>query len=330
MPQMLKPLLIAAVCVVTLSATSIEAQDRLVRDYFRDYVHLNPRSYSPDDPWTMGRILRIQVGHGGFFYNCDYEECKRQSPYINWNCQNGDCQAARPVRSVINQQLEEIKQRVRWGSCNECGAAQGSCECVNCMSGYAESMPPAATQPTNQQVAEALWKPEQKITPASNENNSATQVALAGSRTQSQLDRVADRVRAARMRTIEGGQNVVANATANSNATQSEESSRALVARLLQQSKTRETATADTTAPDRTVAQAVARRASAVRKATARNVTATTTAAEATEPATPARQGFLAKMLAPPARHQANRAVGEVASESADATAEPKFRMLRR
>ena len=84
-------------CFAFLCVTSVQAQDRLLRDFFRDYCKLVPRAYSPDDPWTMGKILRTEVGHGGFFYNCDSEECKRNSPYINWHHQNTDPFVCRPI-----------------------------------------------------------------------------------------------------------------------------------------------------------------------------------------------------------------------------------------
>ena len=52
------------------------------------------------------------------WYNCDCEEQKRFSPYIDWNrqacvtCCNG------PVAS-FHQQVDEIKQRVRTGTCKQ-------------------------------------------------------------------------------------------------------------------------------------------------------------------------------------------------------------------
>ncbi len=85
---------------------------------WRDY-HVNvPRQYAPTDPWKVGVVMRQQMGHGGMWYNCDCEEQKRFSPYIDWNrqacvtCCNG------PL-AQFHQQVDEIKQRVRTGSCKQ-------------------------------------------------------------------------------------------------------------------------------------------------------------------------------------------------------------------
>ena len=127
-------------CFAFLCVTSVQAQDRLLRDFFRDYCKLVPRAYSPDDPWTMGKILRTEVGHGGFFYNCDSEECKRNSPYINWHHQNTDPFVCRPILTDIEQQLAEVKRRVAWGSCYQCGQSNHKCGCAECASvGYVSS-----------------------------------------------------------------------------------------------------------------------------------------------------------------------------------------------
>ena len=85
---------------------------------WRDYHTNVPRHYQPTDPWKVGVVLRNQMGHGGMWYNCDCEEQKRFSPYIDWNrqacvtCCNGPLQQ-------IHQQVGEIKQRVRTGTCKQ-------------------------------------------------------------------------------------------------------------------------------------------------------------------------------------------------------------------
>ncbi len=99
------------------------------QNFFRDFVVNNPRSYGPDDPWTTGKIFYNRIGHGGLFYNCDGEECKRHSPYIEWNRQSTRCHRKAPVASTIVQQLCEVRQRIRWGACCD----DGSC------GSYAES-----------------------------------------------------------------------------------------------------------------------------------------------------------------------------------------------
>lgn len=88
------------------------------QNVYRDYHVNTPRQYGPKDPWTVGWVMRTQMGYGGMFYNCDCEEQKRFSPYIDWNrqacvtCQNG------PLAQV-HQQIYEIEQRVRTGSCKQ-------------------------------------------------------------------------------------------------------------------------------------------------------------------------------------------------------------------
>ena len=85
----------------------------------QDYLRNAPRQYGPRDPWEVGVVLRNQAGWGGAFYNCDCEEHKRMSPYIHWEqqptvcCPHGHC-------SDIKQQINEVKQRVRTGSCKQC------------------------------------------------------------------------------------------------------------------------------------------------------------------------------------------------------------------
>lgn len=95
----------------------------------RDYVVNVPRQYGPRDPWDVGLVLRNQVGWGGHFYNCDCEEHKRLSPYIRWEqqptvcCPHGHCWD-------IKQQINEVKQRVRTGSCRQ----TEFCLCPHCSS----------------------------------------------------------------------------------------------------------------------------------------------------------------------------------------------------
>ena len=133
---MTKTLLLTTIFCLALVTTPIDAQHRPVRNTVRDYVKLVPRHFSPDDPWTMGKLLRTEVGFGGLFFNCDYEECKRNSPYITWNCQSSDCCRRHLVHDTVHQQLGEVKQRIRWGSCATCatgcrgGCRPGFCVCT--------------------------------------------------------------------------------------------------------------------------------------------------------------------------------------------------------
>lgn len=96
-----------------LFAREISAQN-VVQDYIRNA----PRQYSPDDPWSTGRVYRNHTGHGGLFYNCDCEEEKRYSPYIYW--QSEHCQQPETLKAKlcdIQWQLNEVRQRIRWGAC---------------------------------------------------------------------------------------------------------------------------------------------------------------------------------------------------------------------
>ena len=126
---------IATVSIVVCCSLlpSFSANGQIVREFIRDYFQQVPRQYSPNDPWQMGRILRTEVGHYGHFYNCDGEESKRNSPYINWNQQNTDCRLHEPIKGTIRQQIAEIQQRIRWGSCGQ------GCQCADCVDGSHES-----------------------------------------------------------------------------------------------------------------------------------------------------------------------------------------------
>jgi hypothetical protein len=85
------------------------------QNVIKDYICNAPRQFTPSDPWTTGRVFRTQMGHGGIFYNCDGQEDKRFSPYIDWRCQNLACSEWFPLRDDICQQIDEVKQRIRWG-----------------------------------------------------------------------------------------------------------------------------------------------------------------------------------------------------------------------
>jgi hypothetical protein len=147
-------------CGLFLLPWSICAQQHPVRDFVRDYFKLVPRQFSPDDPWIMGHILRTEVGFGGCFFNCDDEECKRYSPYIRWNQQNVDCPNPRLVQDSLLQQLYEVRQRVRWGSCADCEATPvkhhghrpaSGCACHGLT---ASQQPATPAEPTKTMVAE--------------------------------------------------------------------------------------------------------------------------------------------------------------------------------
>ena len=159
---MLKSFSIFALLGSLVFAANANAQKHPIADFFRDYFKLVPRAYSPDDPWTMGHILRTEVGHGGCFYNCDGEEQKRYSPYIRWNCQNVDC-PKRLIQDPLLHQLHEIKQRVRWGACAGCGdecysgyghhhAHGGGCNCAGVSQVFPQADAAMAVQQPRQEL----------------------------------------------------------------------------------------------------------------------------------------------------------------------------------
>jgi hypothetical protein len=89
------------------------------QNLFEVHVRNAPRVYGPRDPWEVGPVMRHSAGWSGLFYNCDCEEHKRLSPYIRWEqqpvvcCPHGHCWD-------IHQQIDEVKQRIRTGSCQQC------------------------------------------------------------------------------------------------------------------------------------------------------------------------------------------------------------------
>lgn len=169
---MLKPFFVAiAVCSFVI-VSHAEAQRHPVADFVRDYFKLVPRAYSPDDPWTMGHVLRKEVGFGGFFFNCDGEQNKRYSPYIRWNCQIVDC-PKRLIHDPLIQQLHEIRQRVRWGGCIDCQANYqdaasyhgGGVQC-NC-AGVSPVVPQTETAVAGVQLPQ-IRSPQEAIMPPQN------------------------------------------------------------------------------------------------------------------------------------------------------------------
>ena len=76
--------------------------------------------YRPEDPWQRGRIWLKQTGHFGWFYNCDGEEEKRNSPYLCWK-KSGSPYSGERFFECIRCDIERIKQRIADGSSNCCG-----------------------------------------------------------------------------------------------------------------------------------------------------------------------------------------------------------------
>lgn len=98
-----------------LVASAVSPSTAFAQNWYRDYVTDVPRPYSPDDPWTRGAVYRAQVGHSGLFFNCDHEEAKRYSPYIEWQMLTPGCRQSWPLINDMRQQCCEVRQRIRWG-----------------------------------------------------------------------------------------------------------------------------------------------------------------------------------------------------------------------
>jgi hypothetical protein len=83
--------------------------------------------YAPSDPWTRSAAIQVQTKHYGFFYNCDDEECKRNSPYIKWS---SHCETDLPHKTScldrVKNELNEIKRRINDGGC---GCDESGCDC---------------------------------------------------------------------------------------------------------------------------------------------------------------------------------------------------------
>lgn len=108
-----------------------------------DYKYDRPLQYAANDPWTRSKLFNRQTKHYGFGYNCDGEECKRESPYICWkNHTENDLPCKTGWWQRLNQTAAEIKQRIADGNCVKCAQCdpcqrcqQGKCGgCSDCQS----------------------------------------------------------------------------------------------------------------------------------------------------------------------------------------------------
>ncbi len=130
--------------------------------------------YSPSDPWTRSNATQVQTKHYGFFYNCDREECKRQSPYVQWkrHCET-DLPPKKSCLTHIQCALDEIKQRLRDGGClGEVGCSDGqaataaaacqSCTCAaTCKSCRAQGgAPDTPLIDVEYEISDDLWNEE--------------------------------------------------------------------------------------------------------------------------------------------------------------------------
>ena len=113
--------------VLVLSAISTaSANGQLILGQVRE-DYRQPMSYSPSDPFVRSSIFQAHTGHSGRYYNCDGEEEKRNSPYIQWaTVCNGE--HIRPWGEVLRCDIQEVKRRVQSGAC--CG--DKNCDCTSC------------------------------------------------------------------------------------------------------------------------------------------------------------------------------------------------------
>ena len=127
----------------------------------KDYVVDAPVQYQVTDPWDRGRVFRNHIGHGGFFYNCDNEQCKRDSPFLCFKSEN---RGKRPsCLQQIRRQLAEAKWRLDAGGCGcpgnypGCDCEPGICLACNVHPGipsidYSKLMPGNATLDSNDTI----------------------------------------------------------------------------------------------------------------------------------------------------------------------------------
>jgi hypothetical protein len=116
---------LVALFAATLISQAFFAGNCAGQNFFKDYVRDAPVRYQPTDPWDRGVIFRNQTNHGGLFYNCDQEECKRDSPYICWKSATTGRQSN---LDYWRRQAAKLKWRVNAGKCCDPGPYPG-CQC---------------------------------------------------------------------------------------------------------------------------------------------------------------------------------------------------------
>ena len=133
---MLKKTVFLGLTVLALASFSKDTEAQQIIKTLQDYCSNPYRQFQPDDPWTRSKIWNLQAGRSGLFFNCDAEEEKRYSPYIDWKRQTIDPIPPSPFcpRYVLSD-CRALKQRVIDGSCGvRCTASQGPTSCL-CPSG---------------------------------------------------------------------------------------------------------------------------------------------------------------------------------------------------
>lgn len=107
-----------------------------VRKTLNDYRRERVFQYQPSDPWTRSKLFQTHTKHYGLFYNCDNEECKRQSPHICWKEHfEKDFPTWMTWRQRIRHEVGQVRQRIWDGSCADCESsyAGGECPCDACV-----------------------------------------------------------------------------------------------------------------------------------------------------------------------------------------------------
>lgn len=159
--------LLALACVTAIGSLTPAVAYGQLAQAIDDYKHDRPFQYAPSDPWTRSRLYNQHIKHAGWFYNCDGEQCKRNSPYIFWKTQHQpDLPTGTSWWQRLNRTTAEIKQRIADGSCadgdcvvcEKCRSTGGSlstatpsASCPRCASNPANHAPP-----TNHLISDAI------------------------------------------------------------------------------------------------------------------------------------------------------------------------------
>jgi hypothetical protein len=105
----------AAWLLAIVSVTAAFRGPLCAQTFWQEYQPGSRHAYDPMDPWQRSIVFRNHIGHGGLFYNCDHEEDKRFSPYIDWGWWS-----PRPTGEscweCIRQQCREVHWRIRAGA----------------------------------------------------------------------------------------------------------------------------------------------------------------------------------------------------------------------
>lgn len=130
------PICLAAwISVVACCLHQLPSAHGQLTQVFKDYKHDRPFQYAPNDPWTRSNLFHRHTKHYGLTYNCDGEECKRNSPYIYWKTHHeNDLPQRTGWWQHISQTASAIKQRIADGACMEHSTAITSQICQQCQS----------------------------------------------------------------------------------------------------------------------------------------------------------------------------------------------------